>query len=272
MVNRIWQWHFGRGIVATPNDFGAMGQPPTHPELLDWLAVEFVARNWSIKEMHRLIMNSNAYRMSSRYSSDEGLAGDAVNRWLWRRNRRRLEAEALWDAVHAAAGTLNLKMGGRPVVPPLAEDEIASLRDHFRWPVSADPREHTRRGMYIMVLRNFRFPMFAAFDAPVTSVSCPTRDVTTVAPQALWSLNNRSVYRQAVEFAARVRKEAGEKPADQIDRAWLIALARHPSDDETKEALALIDSLAKRAGEEHDDPLAELCLALFNLNEFVFAD
>lgn len=272
MVNRIWQWHFGSGIVATPNDFGAMGQRPTHRELLDWLAVEFVTRNWSVKELHRLIMNSNAYRMSSRYSSDAGLAGDPENRYLWRMSRRRLEAEALWDAVHAAAGALNLKMGGRPVVPALAEDEIASLRDHFRWPVSADPAEHTRRGMYIMVLRNFRFPMFAVFDAPVTSVSCPTRDVTTVATQALWGLNNRSVYRQAVGFAARVRKEAGAERADWIDRAWLIALARHPSADEAAEALALMESLAASAGGQSDDPLAELCLALFNLNEFVFAD
>ena len=272
MVNRIWQWHFGRGLVATPNDFGAMGQEPTHPELLDWLATEFIERGWSIKDMHRLIMTSSSYQMSSQHISEKAVQADPENYLLWRMPRRRLEAEALWDAVHTAAGTINLKMGGRPVVPPLAEDEIASLRDTFRWPVSADPQEHTRRGLYILVLRNFRFPMFSVFDAPVSSVSCPTRDVTTVAPQALWSLNNRSVFSQAQAFASRVRKEAGTEAHDWIDRAWMIAFARHPTDRETREALSLMDTLSQTDTAAPVDALAQLCLSLFNLNEFAFTD
>jgi hypothetical protein len=295
MVNRIWHWHFGRGIVATPNDFGEMGERPTHPELLDWLATEFVERGWSVKEMHRLLMSSSTYQMSSRLDSDENVASDPDNRYLWRMRRRRLEAEALWDSVHAAAGTLNLAMGGRPVVPPLAEDEIAALRERWHWPVSAGPAQHTRRGMYILVRRNFRFPMFEVFDAPVTSVSCPARDVTTVAPQALWSLNNRSVFQQAQHFADRVVKEVGDDPASWVQRAWQIALARAPTAEETAEALQLMDTLAKSAAEGDPDDsaaadlesppealaalpphqaaaLVKLCLGIYNLNEFTFAD
>ena len=286
MVNRVWQWHFGKGIVATPNDFGQNGVPPTHPKLLDWLATEFVAHGWSVKKMHRLIMSSSTYRMSSRFGSDDHQKLDPDNRYLWRMNRRRLEAEALWDAVHATAGTINLKIGGRPVVPPLAEDEIASLRVKSKWPISGDPAEHTRRGLYILVLRNFRFPMFEVFDAPITSASCPTRDVTTVAPQALWGLNNKSVFRQAMHLAGRVVKEAGQDKAAQVDRAWRIALGRAPTAEESASALQLLRVLERKNDERPGDlpktleavppgyahALSKLCLALFNLSEFAFID
>jgi hypothetical protein len=186
IVNRIWHWHFGRGIVETPNDFGNMGQPPSHPDLLDWLTKQFVRDGWKIKNLQRLIMNSSVYRQTSQFGTERNLAEDFDNRLLWRMNRRRLEAESLWDNVHSSAGTINLAMGGPPVVPPLADDEIASLRDKWHWVVSADPAQHTRRGIYILVRRNFKFPMFEIFDSPVNSQSCPVRDVTTVAPQALW--------------------------------------------------------------------------------------
>ena len=136
---------------------------PAHPQLLDWLATRFVADGWSIKNLHRLIMNSATYRQSSRHSGEQQLAIDPDNRLLWRMNRRRLEAEALWDAVHASAGTLNLEVGGPPVVPPLADDEIAPLRKRWQWVVTADPQQHTRRGIYILVRRNFKFPMFEMF-------------------------------------------------------------------------------------------------------------
>ena len=290
MVNRTWQWHFGRGIVETPNDFGLMGQPPSHPELLDWLATGFVAEGWKIKTLHRLIMNSATYRQSSRVGDERHLEIDSNNKLLWRMNRRRLEAEALWDAVHAAASTLNLTMGGRPVVPPLAGDEIASLRKRWHWVISADPAQHTRRGIYILVRRNFKFPMFEVFDTPVTSVSCPTRDVTTVAPQALWGLNNGSVVRQAAHFADRVAKEAGPDSTAQIDRAWRIALGRSPTAAESASALELMkrleeDELAfpraslKESSESlaavppvRTQALSKLCLALFNLSEFAFVD
>ncbi|MGE0378024.1 MAG: DUF1553 domain-containing protein, partial [Planctomycetaceae bacterium] len=285
-VNRVWQWHFGRGIVETPNDFGVMGQPPSHPELLDWLAAQVVADGWNVKNLHRLIMNSATYRQSSRFAGERHLSDDPDNRLLWRMNRRRLEAEALWDAVHTSAGTINLAMGGPPVVPPLASDEIASLRDKWHWVVSADPAQHTRRGIYIIVRRNFPFPMFEVFDTPVNSVSCPIRDVTTVAPQALWGLNNRSVYRQAMQFAGRVVKEAGEEPAAQISHAWRIALGRPPAAEESTSALSLLQELEHEPGETLQDlpeplqtipapraqALSKLCLALFNVSEFAFVD
>lgn len=273
MVNRVWHWHFGKGIVSTPNDFGNMGQPPSHPELLDWLAVEFVEHGWSLKHLHRLIMRSATYQQASDYGPEKNLAVDPENKLLWRMNRRRLEAETLWDAVHAASATINLEMGGRPVVPALAEDEIAALRERWHWPVSADPRQQTRRGMYILVRRNFKFPMFEVFDAPVTSVSCPTREVTTVAPQALWGLNNRSVFEQARQFAGRVMKEAGTEPAAGVERAWIIALSRPPSDVEKTEALQLLKRLGTQASTTDASlPLATLCLTLFNTNEFLFVD
>ena len=285
-VNRVWQWHFGRGIVATPNDFGNMGQPPTHPDLLDWLAAEFVADGWNVKNLHRRIMNSAVYRQTSRFGEDAHFQEDPQNELLWRMDRRRLEAEALWDAVHAAAGTLNLNMGGRPVVPPLAADEIASLREKWHWVESQDPAQHHRRGIYILVRRNFKFPMFEVFDTPVTSVSCPTRDVTTVAPQALWGLNNQSVFRQAVQLAGRVVKEAGSETPAQIERIWKVALGRGPSTEETAAAHDLVETLSREKATplaelpaalqalptERAHALAKLCLAVFNLSEFAFVD
>lgn len=286
IVNRVWQWHFSRGIVETPNDFGNLGRPPSHPELLDWLAANFVADGWKIKNLHRLIMNSATYRQSSQSGSDRHLAKDPDNRLLWRMNRHRLEAEALWDAVHASAGTLNLAMGGPPVVPQLAEDEIAALRDNWHWVVSADPAQHTRRGMYIISRRNFKFPMFEDFDAPVNSLSCPTRDVTTVAPQALWGLNNKSVFRQAMHFAGRVVKEAGADSPAQVNRAWRIAFGRAPTVEESESAMRLLAALEQETAKPLQDcpeslgavspargaSLSKLCLALFNLSEFAFID
>ena len=288
MVNRIWQWHFGGGIVGSPNDFGRQGQLPTHPELLDWLATEFVARGWSLKSMHRLIMTSYVYQMSSRFSDAENLKIDKDNRYLWRANRRRLEAEAVWDAIHAVAGTLNLKMGGRPVVPPLSEAELSPLRNKWWWTVAADPSEHTRRGVYILTRRTFLFPMFDKFDTPDPAVSSPGRDVTTVAPQSLWLLNNPTAFRQAMEFAGRLVREAGDDPSAWIDRAWRIGLGRFPSGTEKTEALDMLRVAFEKGGWQEkpkDIPdalasiaparssaLTELCLAVFNLNEFLFVD
>ncbi len=157
--------------------------------------------------MHRLIMLSSTYQMASKFLNENNARIDPDNRYLWRMNRQRLDAEELWDALHATAGTLNLKMGGRPIVPPLAEEELAALLENWHWPVTAEAQEHDRRGIYILVRRNFRFPMFDVFDSPVNSISAASRDVTTVAPQALWRLNNKTSYRQAQEFAARLIRE-----------------------------------------------------------------
>lgn len=203
MVNRIWHGHFGRGLVGSLNDFGQMGERPTHPELLDWLAGQFMKSGWSIKQMHRTMMLSSTYQMHSVATSEENASIDPQNRHFWKMNRRRLEAEVLWDSIHSVAGTLNLKMGGRPVVPPLEPEAGAP----GYWIVSADPAEHTRRGLYILQRRNYRFPMFDVFDLPVNAVSAPARDVTTVAPQALWMMNNPTAVLQSQAFAARLRNE-----------------------------------------------------------------
>ncbi len=168
------------------------------------------------------------YQRASVYADPHNSGIDADNRFLWRANRQRLEAEALWDTIHATAGTLNLKIGGRPAVPPLADDELSALRERWQWTVSADPAGHTRRGLYILVRRNFRFPMFEVFDSPINSVSSPQRDATVVAPQALWSLNNHRAWAQAQQFAARLVRDAGADPAACVDRAWLIALRAIP--------------------------------------------
>jgi hypothetical protein len=285
MVNRVWQWHFGQGLVSTPGDFGKMGQPPSHPKLLDWLATEFVRGRWSLKHLHRLIMTSAAYQRSSRFDHAGNRRIDADNRYLWKANRRRLEGEAIWDALHATAGTLNRTVGGRPVVPPLVEEELAALRDRWHWTVSADPAQHTRRGLYILSRRNFRFPLLEAFDAPVNSVSCPKRETTTVAPQALWLMNNRIVQQQAHAFAARLAREAGARPADWIDRAWRLALGRPASKEERASASELLAELERSGTPLADLPaelkrlpaaraaaLVKLCLAVFNLNEFVHVD
>lgn len=287
MANRLWQWHFGRGIVATPNDFGKMGQPPTHPALLDWLATEFVARGWSVKAMHRLIMTSSTYQAASDFGNTGNFGIDQNNDYLWRFNRRRLEGEAVWDAIHAVAGTLNLQVGGPPVAPPLTDEERAALRYAYMWVVPPDPKQHSRRGLYILTLRNFKFPLFEVFDAPNSAVSSPGRDVSTVASQALWLLNNRTAWRQAQHLAARILRESGRQPEKQVTRLWQIALGRPPTQQEAKEAVNLLDRLVSTGSAralENPPPelaavplaratgLSQLCLAVFSFNEFLYID
>ena len=284
MANRIWQWHFGVGLVPTSNDFGQMGQRPSHPLLLDWLATEFVTLGWSLKSMHRLILLSSTYQMSSRYFEERAAEVDPDNRYLWKMNRRRLESEAIWDATHAVGGNVNLKMGGRPVCPPLGEEKLTGKH----WYVHTDPGEHNRRAVYVMIQRNFGFPMFETFDSPDPAVSCPGREETTVAPQALWFLNDDIVFQQASGLAQRVLREAGDLPEHWVGRAWKIALGRVPSHQERQEALQLLDSLAqnyRQSQQQSESPdsesptdsdrlevLTRFCLALMNLNEFLYID
>jgi hypothetical protein len=239
LVNRLWQGHFGRGIVSTPNDFGRQGERPSNPELLDWLAVEFMENGWSMKHMHRVIMNSAAYRA--------------------RRQAQRLDADAIRDNILAASGALNRKMHGPPVVIPLAEDEREAMRDLSMWPVSSDPAEYDRRSVYLFQKRSFRLPMLATFDAPDTSQSCPRRDSSTVAPQALALMNSEWVHKQAEHFAARIAKSD-----DPVGSAWRTALGRPPGTDERATALQLL----KRNGNN----LQQLALLLFNMSEFLYVD
>jgi hypothetical protein len=262
-VNRIWQWTVGRGIVSTPNDFGRQGDPPSHPELLDWLAVEFMERGWSIKSIERLLLLSNTYRMSSRF--DEACAKiDPSNRYHWRADRRRLEAEQLRDAMLAAAGNLNLKAGGPSVVPPLTKEEMAGMRDPSQWPVWSDPEEFNRRSVYLYVKRAFRMPMLESFDQPETSLSCERRDATTVAPQALALMNGEFSLKEAKAFAASLAKDNGSDAAACVRAAWRRALGRFPDPAEQRKALDFLSS--------HSEGMTELCLMLFNVNEFLYVD
>lgn len=259
MVNRIWQGHFGRGLVDTPNNLGRQGGLPSHPQLLDWLASEFVTRGWSVKAMHRLIMLSSTYRLSTaRNATNQRI--DPENRLLWRMNRRRLSAEGLRDAVLAVAGTLNLKMGGRPVLPPLSEEERLGMWDKDDWPTTLDPSEHNRRSIYIFSKRQFPYPMFKTFDAPDPASSCGRRAVTTVAPQALTLLNSEFMLGAARALADRLA-DAGSD-GEIVDRAWRLAFSRTPTPDEREQGLEMI---AGGGGKEFG-------MMLFNLNEFVYVD
>jgi hypothetical protein len=293
IVNRLWEHHFGRGLVATPNDFGVRGEPPTHPELLDWLAVELVESGWSLKHLHRLMVLSNTYQQDSR-PNDAGRKADPDNRLLWRMNRRRLDGESLRDGVLAVAGTLNPKVGGPSVRVPL-QKEVYDLiftenEPDGLWPVTPDPREHTRRSLYLFAKRNLRLPLFEVFDQPDTLSSCPVRAVSTFAPQALTLLNGSFLHEQSQSFAARLLREAGSDPQAQVERAYRLALARPPRDAERREALAFLDGQTEllrdrlrarlRVGVPPDAPddadpaeaaaLADFCLALLNRNEFLY--
>jgi len=291
MVNRLWQGHFSRGLVSTPNDFGHMGQAPTHPELLDLLATEFVARGWSMKAMHRFIMTSKAYQRGGLDSQTQDLARltelDPGNRLLSYFPRRRLEGEAVWDTMHAVAGTLNLEMGGPPFAPPLSEEEFGAMRYRHQWVIAADARQHTRRGVYMLSVRTYRFPLFDVFDAPTNSVSTGSRDISTVAPQALWLFNNPRALKQAQHLAARVVRDTGDNPEALVIKLWRIVLGRHPTSIERDEALTLLNRLELADnGQPIDQPptelgslpapraaaLVKLGLAMFNHNEFLLID
>jgi hypothetical protein len=261
MVNRIWQHHFGEGIVRTPSNFGRMGEPPTHPELLDWLAVEFVERGWSLKAMHRLMLTSQAYQMAS-FDVTASVAVDPENQFLWRMPRLRLEAEIIRDAMLATAGTLDRKVGGPSIFPYIDPDlfEKSSRRD---WDGRPDDDPSTwRRSVYVFSKRSIRYPMFEMFDQPNLINSTERRNRTTIAPQALILMNNQSVLFHARKFAERVQRDAGADVAAQIDRAVRIALGRPADAVELNRGAEFV-----QAG---PDGLAEFCHVLLNLNEFLY--
>ncbi len=181
MVNRIWQHHFGRGIAPMPSEFGTRAEPPTHPELLDWLASEFIARGWSIKQMHKVILLSATYQQSSQPSA-AALARDPENKLFSRQNRVRLEGEVIRDSLLAISGRLNPKVGGPSVLPPIPADITKTSKN---WTPSANAADHTRRSLYIFARRNLRFPFLEVFDAPDSNLSCPERGRSTTAPQSL---------------------------------------------------------------------------------------
>jgi hypothetical protein len=282
MVNRVWQHHFGKGLVATPNDFGVMGDPPSHPELLDYLTARFVADGWSLKKLHRLIVLSGAYQTSSVLEGgdereDKRLA--LFGRW----RQRRLEAEALRDAVLAVSGQLNPERGGPGVYPPLPRAVLeGQSRPGEGWGKS-NAREAARRSVYVFCKRSLRPPELDLLDAPDTTSSCEQRPVSTTAPQALTFLNGAFLNEQAGCFALRLQHEAGTEPAAQVRRAFELALCRPPRADEVDRVVAFMTKQqnqirkdAEAAGKpatEADAGLRALtafCLVLLNTNEFAY--
>ncbi|MDX2179380.1 MAG: DUF1549 and DUF1553 domain-containing protein [Bryobacteraceae bacterium] len=263
-VNRVWHYHFGRGIVATPNDFGRMGARPTHPELLDWLANRFVEEGWSFKKLHREILLSETYRQSSATTpamEKLGAAKDPENKLLWKFNRRRLEAEELRDASLAVAGKLNAKFGGPSVIVPADPELVNFLYNPSQWKVTPDAAEHDRRSVYLLQKRNLRLPFMEVFDAPDLQISCARREQSTHAPQALELLNGDLANRMAEALAARLTAEAKTNAA-RISLAYRLATGRAPS---PKERALAQQYLAQGS-------LREFSLAVLNLNSFLYVN
>jgi hypothetical protein len=260
IVNRMWSHHFGQGIVATLDNFGKMGAQPTHPELLDWLAVEFMSRGWSIKQMHRLMMTSEAYQMSSQYQDAGGAEKDPDNQYLSRFPIQRLDAEIVRDAIMAASGALDRTIGGPPVFPHIPGEILRSMSEGI-WKREDDGPRVWRRSVYVYRKRGLPFPMFEVFDLPDQNTSCGRRNVSTVPTQALALLNDEFVLRQSKLFAERVKTEtASGDAAKWVDLAYRIALSRPPREDEARLAA---DFLQKRS-------LADFTHVLLNLNEFLY--
>ena len=285
MVNRIWQYHFGRGLAATSSDFGLKGEPPTHPALLDWLASEFIRSGWSIKHMHRLIMTSATYRQSSDLR-DTAAAIDPDDKLYWRYPRHRLEGEVIRDAGLSVAGLLNAKMQGPSVWPELPP----GLAARGGWKTTQDELERNRRSIYVVVKRNARYPMFETFDMPDTHEPCARRNVTTSPVQALTMLNSELTLDWAQHFAARVLQTAGQQTDKQVETAFRIAFSRLPDTEErglasefflkhrkllndrleNGEKLPLPRDLPSGIDKVQAAALVDFCHMLINANEFVY--
>ena len=305
MVNRVWQHHFGQGLVRTVNDFGARCDPPTHPELVEWLADEFVNGDWKLKPLHRLIMTSSVYLQESavaapRQSAAISQPGDAAakqqtaalsrdaatidpdNRLLWRRRPQRMESEILRDSILAVSGTLNRQMFGPAFKAPVAPEAIQARNMTDPYPKDLKDTPATRRrSVYMFHKRVVQQPLMQAFDGPDAQASCGRRENTTVAPQALALLNDSFVRARALDFAQRVEKEAGGETEAQVRHAWRLAVGREPSMDELKSGVAFINDQAGERSTRVSEKLktgtrqlalADFCQAIFALNEFIYVD
>jgi len=286
MANRLWHYHFGQGIVRTPSDFGLMGERPTHPELLDWLAVEFRRSGWSIKQMHRLIMNSQTYQQSSEFrqaASEE----DPLNRLLWRFPPQRLEGEVIRDSMLAVAGRLNHQVGGPSVFPKLP---MGASQPRGGWDVPESRHAQDRRSVYVFVRRNSRYPMLESFDMPDTHESCARRSLTTTAPQALALLNSEHTLGWAQGLAGRILDTAGADRDRQIQEGFRLTYSRQPDGWEKDtvqtffetqrgiiaeraaagEPLLLPDVLPAGMSQQEAAAVVDFAHMLLNSNEFVF--
>ena len=267
MVNRIWQYHFGRGMVSTPNDFGRMGAQPSNPDLLDYIANQYVENGWRMKPLHRMILLSNAYQQSGQSMIEKAaMEKDSENALLWKFSRRRLEAEEIRDSMLTISNRLNPKSGGPSVMVPIDQDLVKMLKRPQYWVATRDKSEYDRRSLYMIYKRNLQLPFMGVFDAPDTLLSCARREQSTHAPQALEMLNGAISNDLAEAFAERLRKEAPTDSA-RIDRAWQLATGRAPT---VKEKALALQFLKEQPG----DPvrLKELALDVFNLNAFMYVN
>jgi hypothetical protein len=271
LANRLWQYHFGRGIVPSPNDFGKLGEPPTHPELLDWLASELVAGGWRLKRMHKLILMSSAYRMSAK-ANEKALRVDPGNTLFWRFNMRRLTAEEVRDSMLAVSGRLNLAMGGPSIYPPISREVLAGQSVPGAGWKTSPPEEASRRSVYVHVKRSLQMPILAQFDQADTDSSCPVRFTTTVPTQALGVLNGEFSNEQAALFAKRLQKEAPDNLEGQVRRAIRLTTGRVPTAEEVREDVAFVRQLQERQRLAAAEALRFYCLMLLNANEFIYLD
>jgi hypothetical protein len=289
MVNRIWHYHFGQGIVASTSDFGVMGDRPTNQKLLDYLAATFVEDGWSIKKLTRRIMLSHAYQESSAYQK-EAAAADPEDKLQWRYPRHREEGEEIRDSMLYVSGLLNPKMGGPGVHPELPPGTVPAK--YGSWNPEKDPAEADRRSVYIFEKRVMVYPMFEAFDAPNPQESCPRRFRTVIPSQALMLMNDRLVLEWSRALAGRVLNDSGLSAAQQVDRAWRLALSRAPNAEERRTALNFLDEQSEVIGERlaqkekvalpENAPanlaparaaaFVDFCHALLNSNEFLYVN
>jgi mono/diheme cytochrome c family protein len=270
MVNRVWQYHFGRGLVASSNNFGKLGTPPTHPALLDWLARRLIADGWRLKPLHRLIMSSRAYQLSSQ-ASETSVAKDPGNDAFWRFNPRRLSAEELRDSILVATGSLNRKVYGPSMYPTLSREVLQKQSIPGKGWGKSSPEEQNRRSVYIFVKRSLLVPMLEAFDFPEPDRPCEARFSTLQPGQALSLLNSDAIHEQAARLFTSV---GGQQPDDGefAQRAISAVLMREATADELAAGTQLISDLQKHEGCTHETARRLYCLTLFNWNEFVFVD
>jgi hypothetical protein len=267
MMNRVWGYHFGRGIVSTPNDFGRMGSRPSNPELLDWLANRFVEGGWKLKPIHRMILLSSAYRQSSLSPIEKTAAAkDAENALVWKHGRRRLEAEELRDSMLTIAGRLNTTIGGPSVMVPIDPSLVLMLKRPQYWVATKDKAQYDRRTLYMIYKRNLRLPFLEVFDAPDTLLSCARREQSTHAPQALELLNGELANELAAAFGQRILQERATV-AERIDYAFRLAAGRAPTASEKDLAMSFL-----AARPDDSARVKEFALAVFNLNAFLYVN
>jgi hypothetical protein len=279
VMNRLWQHHFGKALVGTPNDFGTQGLEPSHPHLLDFLGTELIESNWSLKQMHRLIVNSATYRQASKGSSkawNQAVEKDPENTWLSRMSRRRLTGESLRDAMLVTSRSLNDRQGGPSDRPPLPTEVHATLLRKNHWITSANESDHHRRSIYVFVRRNLRYPMFDVFDRPDANASCAQRSLTTTAPQSLNLFNSEFSLRLSESMATIVLNEADGNTELAIEQLFLRILGREPSSSETDSLEDFLNQYPHPTNgddkNQWDQAFTEISLALFNLNEFLYVD